>query len=290
MQSGFMFKTCQKVYYTVTFDGNGGRLISGEEVQQVQCYANASPPVYEKTGYTLIDTDGWGGITFGITEDKTIIAEWKINTYIITFHGNGGVFTEALYAEIYSSAFEFNASIVEPKGMYKPLYELASWRIENGSDNFVINEHSKMPAENVVLYANWVEKEGTLGLVYEDIDEETCKVIGLGEVTDKDIVIPSEYEGKAVVSIGDNAFENCIIEAVKMSDSITRIGENAFLFCDCSALKEIYINAVEPPDLDENAFNGLSDFDIYVPADSLDAYKVAEGWSEYAERIYSQES
>lgn len=48
-----------------------------------------------------------------------------------------------------------------------------------------------------------------------------------------DLVIPSQYNGKAVVAIADNAFSRCdSIKSVVIPDSITTIGINAFYVCD----------------------------------------------------------
>lgn len=56
-------------------------------------------------------------------------------------------------------------------------------------------------------------------------------------------------------------------------------------FNTCPAIKEIYIKAVVPPAL-TNSFNSIKDdAKIYVPAESVDAYKAAEGWSDYADHI-----
>ena len=67
---------------TVTFDGGGGTLQSGEEVQWVTCGGATIPPVYERKGYTFI---GWSVDPSRIEGDVTIVALWEINMYTVRF-------------------------------------------------------------------------------------------------------------------------------------------------------------------------------------------------------------
>ena len=47
------------------------------------------------------------------------------------------------------------------------------------------------------------------GLVYKlNDDGESYTVLGLGECTDTNIIIPATYEGKPVTTIGNQAFRN----------------------------------------------------------------------------------
>ena len=68
-----------------------------------------------------------------------------------------------------------------------------------------------------------------------------------------------------------------------IGNSVTTIGGYAFL--DCSKLTSITINAETPPTLNEPSFDNTNNCPIYVPAGSVDVYKSASGWSEYASRI-----
>ncbi|MBO5716937.1 MAG: leucine-rich repeat protein [Alistipes sp.] len=96
----------------------------------------------------------------------------------------------------------------------------------------------------------------------------------------KSITIPN-----SVTSIGERAFAWCkSLTSINIPSSVTNIGDAAFI--GCSSLTSIYCKATTPPALDITAFmtNG-SGRKIYVPRNSVNAYRSAEGWSYYAADI-----
>ena len=57
-------------------------------------------------------------------------------------------------------------------------------------------------------------------------------------------------------------------------------------FYDCSKLTEIYSKPTVPPSLGSYAFKNISSSaKIYVPQDSVEAYRTATGWTGYADII-----
>ena len=91
------------------------------------------------------------------------------------------------------------------------------------------------------------------GLLFEDIDENSYAVVGRGNCEDIDVVIPSTYNGKPVVSIGARAFENDNLQNVTIPNSVTSIYDRAFT--GCSNLQSITIpNSVTY--LDYGVFDG----------------------------------
>ena len=88
----------------------------------------------------------------------------------------------------------------------------------------------------------------------------------------------------AVTEIGKDAFSLCTgLAAPDLPSSITYIGENAFTYC---RFTEITIRATTPPTAGTDIFKSTpNSLTIYVPAASVDAYKVASGWSTYASKI-----
>ena len=89
----------------------------------------------------------------------------------------------------------------------------------------------------------------------------------------------------SVVTIDTAAFSHCAnLTSVTVSNNISSIGLQAFVECD--ALSEFYCKAVTPPDFNWMAFYMIdSNFVIYVPMDSVDLYKSAQNWSDYADKI-----
>lgn len=79
----------------------------------------------------------------------------------------------------------------------------------------------------------------TEGLAYElNEDGLSYKIVGMGEATDTDILIPDESEEFPITEIGYCAFSgNEMLNSIKMSDNITKIGTAAF--SDCISLKQV---------------------------------------------------
>lgn len=90
-----------------------------------------------------------------------------------------------------------------------------------------------------------------------------------------------------LTSIGDKDFRGCTgLKNITIPDGVTYIGNYAFY--GCTGLESITINAIVPPKLD-----GKGEFyysaKIYVPKNSLDAYKADASWSLYSDRIFAIE-
>lgn len=86
------------------------------------------------------------------------------------------------------------------------------------------------------------------------------------------------------ITIG--CFYNCDgLGDIILPSSINEINDDAFR--DCSGLYNVILYSVTPPALGTNVFtNANSNLKIYVPAQSVDSYKSASGWSDYASKIY----
>lgn len=91
----------------------------------------------------------------------------------------------------------------------------------NGDKNFEDNQEKNQENDLNI----------SVGLNFIDIDSETCEVSGIGTCTNKDIVVPSIYNNKSVVSIGVEAFSESEIQSISLPQSITEIKSKAFWFC-----------------------------------------------------------
>ena len=90
----------------------------------------------------------------------------------------------------------------------------------------------------------------------------------------------------SVTTIASNSFWNCIgLTSVTIPNSVTSIGSYAFYYC--ISLTSITVESTTPPTLGSEAFGDTNNCPIYVPAESVAAYKRASGWSTYASRIQS---
>lgn len=88
-----------------------------------------------------------------------------------------------------------------------------------------------------------------------------------------------------VTEIKGNAFNGCgSLTGINIPGGVTSIGSYAFR--NCTGLTSITISATTPPTLaNANAFTNTNDCPIYVPSGSVETYKEASGWSDYASRI-----
>lgn len=98
-----------------------------------------------------------------------------------------------------------------------------------------------------------------------------------------------------VTSIGIDSFGSCrSLLDITIPASVTSIGEDAFnleLSTDTAyarANRRVTVLATTPPTIGQRTFNyvDIATYPIYVPAESLQAYKTAPNWSSIAERIY----
>ena len=100
--------------------------------------------------------------------------------------------------------------------------------------------------------------------------------------------LTTAYLGNSVTTINGDAFAYCSnLVTVDIGTGITYIGGETFY--NCYALTSLTIRATTPPTFGSLMFGYGSrpNMKIYVPAESLEAYKTAANLSQYANQIYA---
>ena len=89
-------------------------------------------------------------------------------------------------------------------------------------------------------------------------------------------------------AVAESICFNCkSLTSLTLPSTTTNVGYRAFSYCE--ALTEIHCKATTPPTLEQYAFEDVvKERKIYVPQGSVEAYKTAEGWSDFAEQIYGE--
>ena len=91
--------------------------------------------------------------------------------------------------------------------------------------------------------------------------------------------------GEGVTILRGNGFKSCNnLETITLPKSLTNIANDVFR--NCSNLVECHLQSITPPTVVGEIFSGTSSkLKIYVPMESVEAYKAATNWSTYADRI-----
>ena len=95
------------------------------------------------------------------------------------------------------------------------------------------------------------------------------------------VILPS-----SINALGYSLFQEATaLERIIIPSSVKRWNIDVFL--DATALSEVHIRCISPPSV-VGSLAFPSNFLIYVPIESVDIYKTADGWSTYASQIYGE--
>lgn len=144
--------------YTVTFNANGGSVSpTSKTVTYGSTYGTLPTPV--RAGYTF---NGWyynntlitNNSTFNFTSNITLIAQWSINQYTITYNSNGG------NGEIQNQNVTYGAQWTTNDGssLSRNGYKLIGWGTSSdGNVTYQLNQtiSSYNMTNNLTLYAIW---------------------------------------------------------------------------------------------------------------------------------------
>ena len=129
--------------YTITFDTAGGSEIA--PITQDYDTAITAPADPTREGYTFIGWDTEIPTTMP-AENMTVIAQWEINQYTITFDTAGG-------SEIAPITQDYGTAITAPADPTREGYTFIGWDTEIPTT---------MPAENMTVIAQWEINQYTI--------------------------------------------------------------------------------------------------------------------------------
>jgi len=130
---------------------------------------------------------------------------------------------------------------------------------------------------DALIIGKTVAYDGTPGLAFELINNDTAYRVSEGSVTDGKVIIPASYNGKPVREIGGSpygAFAGTSITSVKIPEGVTTIGGSAF--SRCTSLTSITIPA-SVKSIGGYAFSGDDPRSGYYAISALTTVIFAEG-------------
>lgn len=163
-----LYAQWESLGYKITYVLNGGTNNSANPAEYLKTSETITLKNPKRTGYTF---KGWytedtfvtklTQIATGSTGDKTLYAKWAVNTYTVSFDGNGATSGEMnpLAKRAYDEVYLLRTNAFKKTG-----YTFAGWNTKaDGSGTSFQNkqEFSKLSATNgatVVLYAQWIKK------------------------------------------------------------------------------------------------------------------------------------
>ena len=196
------------VYYTVSFESNGGSEVSSQQVEAGEHAVEPEDPV--KSGYSF---DGWytaatlstlyDFINTAVIEDITLYAGWKEivpisgegneNEGTATFywnydHDSSGVVNDA--GDIYLSVtFTYGTNISKVSDPVREGYGFGGWYLENGD---TYNRLAKY-REDVDVYAKW--------FIRYTFEAERTQLTGLDYDCEENLVYDTVTEGGLKVGV-----------------------------------------------------------------------------------------
>ena len=243
--------------------------VSGQEPSLISTAVTANGEYFPSQGYdgfssieVNVPQTGISGTQILLTGDTRLTQygryyfDYDENTdipnIIINFGSTGTTGTTGITVMNYTST---DGNLVTPSYIDQALMgRLISNTYENGIGTFVFDK-------DIEVLNNFLFSD--------------CKTL-------RTITLPKKL--KSIGEIGGNVFASCHgLTEITIPSSVTSIGNSSFF--DCGSLTSVTCLSETPPSLGSGVFAISDNVVIYVPAASVDTYKTAQGWSEYADRI-----
>ena len=215
-------------------------------------------------------------------------------------------------------------SYISPKGVFEGCNKLPvvdgiryadTYAIEvvgKAQDSYSLREGTQMVANGVLYGMAYNTGCITIPEIIEEVENSVFSHCSPLKTVDMPGVVKSigkfAFDGcenltnvtlsDSLESIGDFSFRECAkLTSITIPASVKTIG--AWAFFDCTGIEQVYCHATTPPTVGFAAFKRSDNnpnavgaqmplplgCKIYVPAQSVEAYKSAAGWSDYATNI-----
>ena len=183
---------------------------------------------------------------------------------------------------------EENNVIYYDYGDNKPQADLSDYKLESEETSVGGDKYGNSAITKINYIPSGITSLNYAFSVYSSLEEVTC------EIPDSVTDMSSTFQGctslatAPVIPSGvtnmSYTFAGCssLVTAPEIPSGVT----NMYLAFDgCTSLKEVTFLHTTPPSM-QSALQGCSSLEtIYVPDKSVDAYKTATGWSEFADKI-----
>ena len=225
----FFAKFSDAITYDITYTLDGGTNAANNPTDYTVETATITLEDASKDGYTF---GGWYSdaafttdnevteIATGSTGHKEFFAKFSdAITYDIAYTLDGGT-NDANNPANYT----IETDPITLADATKVGYTFAGWYSEDVFTNQV-TEITTGSTGDISLYAKYSD-EYTLQL--SDVIFSNGEITDYTNATEKNIIIPDNFDGVAVTSIGEDAFQNNQLTQVSIPSSVTSIGKNAF--------------------------------------------------------------
>ncbi|XMB72031.1 leucine-rich repeat protein [Mycoplasmatota bacterium WC30] len=140
--------------YSVTFVDYDSTILFTEKVEHG--YSANLPSNPTRIGYTFI---GWDQSHLVITSDITLVAQYNVNQYTISFVSNEGSAVSDIYQD-------YDSAVIEPTEPTRLGYTFDAWY--GDMELSTAYTFTTMPAEDIMLYAKWTINQ--YSVTYENYD------------------------------------------------------------------------------------------------------------------------
>ncbi len=215
--------------YTINFNGNGST--GGSTTSQSMDYgtaANLNTNGFSKTGYTF---NGWNtaangsgtaytdkqsvkNLTATANGTVTLYAQWKVNTYTVTYNANGGTCATA------NKTVTFDSTYGELAVPTRVGYAFDGWYTAASGGTQVTNDTKVTNASNHTIYAHW--KANAYTVTYDANGGTVTSSTQAYVITDAlNIQTPTRtgytFNGWSVTSAGGNWTAGTTVDAGNMA-------------------------------------------------------------------------